>query len=182
MDFKRTMSEIRESIRTNWTTTGQELGRELRQFWQSSRPSSPAPPSGKRSGRTSPTAVSHLSHLDIPKSSPAHGNGSADFAAGYSLGLIGGVRSWVSAQQKTPSSYSANVCFVPQMDRSRRNLNDPSRGDSDSTDEGELNSPEEAPRGRTGQASSSSSSTKIPPSKNVQAEVDAQVQHEQSKA
>jgi choline-phosphate cytidylyltransferase len=100
------MGELRDSIRTNWTNTGQELGRELRTFWQNSRPSSPARSGrasfdGRRSGPTSPTAVSHLSHLDIPKSSATGAsNGgsssSADFAAGYSLGLIGGVRSWVS--------------------------------------------------------------------------------------
>jgi hypothetical protein len=45
---------------------------------------------------TSPTALSHLSRrLEIPRpDSP--GVGGSDFATGYSLGLIGGVRSWVS--------------------------------------------------------------------------------------
>jgi len=103
IDIKRSMAELRDSIRTNWTTTGQELGRELRTFWQNSRPSSPARSARSsldgrrsRSGQTSPTAVSHLSHLDIPKPSAGGGTSSADFAAGYSLGLIGGVRGWVS--------------------------------------------------------------------------------------
>jgi len=90
---------MREAIRTNWSTTGQELGKELRQFWQS-RPGSPArmpsyDDSGKGGSLTSPSALSHLSQrLEIPRGhSPGPGS---DFATGYSLGLIGGVRSWVS--------------------------------------------------------------------------------------
>jgi len=46
---------------------------------------------------TSPTALSHLGHLDIPRAdSPSGGRASSDFATGYSLGLIGGVRSWMT--------------------------------------------------------------------------------------
>ena len=37
------------------------------------------------------SALGHLTHLDIPR--PEREGG--DFAAGYSLGLIGGIRSWV---------------------------------------------------------------------------------------
>ena len=102
--------ELRDSIRNNWTTTGQELTKELRQFWQSSRPASPAPgvrvaPADNGNEQveaplSSPTAVSRLSHLDIPRPESPTGNiargTSTDFATGYSLGLIGGVRSWVS--------------------------------------------------------------------------------------
>ena len=96
------MAELRDSIKANWMTTGQELGKDLRQFWQSSRPASPArtPTHEKPDGLTSPTAVaspsalSRLSHLEIPRLGSAQG-GSSDFAAGYNLGLIGGVRSWV---------------------------------------------------------------------------------------
>ena len=100
IDLKRHVSELREAIRSNWTTTGQELGKEIRQFW--SRPGSPArmgsfqEDSGKTGGTlTSPSALSHLkSRLEIPRGdSPGAGS---DFATGYSLGLIGGVRSWVS--------------------------------------------------------------------------------------
>lgn len=90
---------MREAIRTNWSTTGQELGKELRQFWQASRPGSPArmasyDDSNKNGPLTSPTALSHLStRLEIPRAtSPGP---ISDFATGYSLGLIGGVRSWV---------------------------------------------------------------------------------------
>jgi choline-phosphate cytidylyltransferase len=87
---------MREAIRSNWTTTGQELGKELRQFWQASRPGSPARMASMDDSRslTSPSALSHLSRrLEIPRNdSPGPGS---DFATGYSLGLIGGVRSWV---------------------------------------------------------------------------------------
>lgn len=101
LDLKRRVSEIRDAIRSNWSTTGQELGKELRQFWQASRPASPArmtrdEDSARTSNSlTSPSALSHLSRrLDIPRGdSPGPGS---DFATGYSLGLIGGVRSWVS--------------------------------------------------------------------------------------
>ncbi|KAJ0146631.1 putative choline-phosphate cytidylyltransferase, partial [Colletotrichum tanaceti] len=43
LDLKRHVQELRDNIRTNWSTTGQELSRELRQFWPASRPQSPAP-------------------------------------------------------------------------------------------------------------------------------------------
>jgi choline-phosphate cytidylyltransferase len=100
LDLKRHVSEMREAIRTNWSTTGQELGKELRQFWQASRPGSPArmPSYDDSKGTlTSPSALSHLSRrLEIPRGdSPGPGS---DFATGYSLGLIGGVRSWVSRE------------------------------------------------------------------------------------
>lgn len=100
LDLKRHVSEIRDAIRSNWTTTGQELSKELRQFWQPSRPGSPARMNSidDRSGAVpnSPSALSYISRrLEIPRpESPGPGN---DFAAGYSLGLIGGVRSWVSS-------------------------------------------------------------------------------------
>jgi choline-phosphate cytidylyltransferase len=96
LDIKRAVTELRDSIKNNWTTTGQELTKELRTFWQPSRPSSPVPGTHEgRVGRRSPTSRSSV-RLDAPKS-PVLGNAasSSDFAAGYSLGLIGGVRSWV---------------------------------------------------------------------------------------
>lgn len=106
LDLKRHVVELRDSVRSNWSTTGQELTKELRQFWQSSRPSSPARSfsrsdnDGEHLGgsRSSPTAaLARLSHLDIPRpdSPSGHRGASSDFATGYSLGLIGGVRSWV---------------------------------------------------------------------------------------
>lgn len=102
LDFKRNMIELRDSIKANWSTTGQELTKDIRQFWQSSRPASPArTPTQEKTekelaaGATSPSALSRLSHLEIP--GRGQERGSSDFAAGYSLGLIGGVRSWVRA-------------------------------------------------------------------------------------
>ena len=102
------MIELRDNIRNNWSTTGQELTKELRQFWQSSRPASPSPSLGRTPSeadlqaagglKTSPATLAHLAHLDVPKGNSLDGKGpvSSDFATGYSLGLIGGVRSWVS--------------------------------------------------------------------------------------
>ncbi|KAJ4294388.1 choline-phosphate cytidylyltransferase [Kalmusia sp. IMI 367209] len=145
LDFKRNMVELRDSIKANWATTGQELTKDFRQFWQSSRPASPArTPTRERTERelaasaTSPSALSHLSHLEIP--GRATERGSSEFAAGYNLGLIGGVRAW--------------------MARSRRNLNDsrppsPSdEADEDSPDEQIEASTKEPPRGRTSKQSS----------------------------
>ena len=99
LDLKRHVIELRDSVRTNWSTTGQELTKELRQYWRS-RPSSPARTTGSmdHNGAKSPSALSHMSHLEVPRpDSPGPPNGASnDFAAGYSLGLIGGVKSWVT--------------------------------------------------------------------------------------
>ncbi|KAJ9637563.1 choline-phosphate cytidylyltransferase [Knufia peltigerae] len=113
LELKRHVQELRDNIKTNWTTAGGEIGRDLRQLWQnaSSRPASPAPftrsLSAEGSGLKSPTgstaasAVEHLKHLEVPGSaerrsdSPGRFSRSDDFAAGYSLGLIGGVKSWM---------------------------------------------------------------------------------------
>ncbi|KAF2872542.1 hypothetical protein BDV95DRAFT_491867 [Massariosphaeria phaeospora] len=145
LDLRRNMAELRDSIKSNWLTTGQELGRDFRTFWQSSRPASPArtPTHEKSEGAmtpnagatASPSAISRLSHLDIPRAGAGPGRESSDFAAGYSLGLIGGVRSW--------------------MARSQRNLNDsrpPSPSDEGSSDEQASKDP---PRGRSGKQSRS---------------------------
>ncbi|CZR60374.1 probable phosphorylcholine transferase [Phialocephala subalpina] len=105
LDLKRHVSEMRDAIRSNWSTTGQELGKELRQFWQPSRPQSPARKGSYEDGKsttslTSPSALSHISRrLEIPRAeSPGPGS---DFATGYSLGLIGGVRSWMMRSRQT---------------------------------------------------------------------------------
>ena len=105
LDLKRHAMELRDSVRNNWSTTGLELTKELRQFWQSSRPGSPARGISRNGSedlsggqKSSPAALAHLAHLDVPRpESPGGRRGaSSDFATGYSLGLIGGVRSWVS--------------------------------------------------------------------------------------
>jgi choline-phosphate cytidylyltransferase len=118
LDIKRHVAELRDSIKTNWTAAGGEVGRDLRAFWQAtgSRPASPAPflrrmksddgtGAAGTSGLKSPTGTEHLKHLEVPGSA---GRGdspgrlslnlskSEEFAQGYTLGLIGGVKSWVS--------------------------------------------------------------------------------------
>lgn len=108
LEVKRTMAELRDSIKMNWATTGQELSKDFKQFWTSSRPASPArtptqerheppltPNAAAAAAAQSPSALSRLSHLDIPRAGTQE-RGSSEFAAGYNLGLIGGVRSWVS--------------------------------------------------------------------------------------
>ncbi|KAL1839964.1 hypothetical protein VTJ49DRAFT_969 [Mycothermus thermophilus] len=42
LELKRHVQDLRDNIRSNWSTTGQELSKELRNFWPSSRPQSPA--------------------------------------------------------------------------------------------------------------------------------------------
>jgi choline-phosphate cytidylyltransferase len=115
LDVKRTMAELRDSIKANWTTTGQELSKDFRQFWQSSRPASPARTPTREQSQSeameaaniarSPSAISRLSHLDIPRANNTRE--SSEFAAGYNLGLIGGVRSWVRYMMKTTNKKHA---------------------------------------------------------------------------
>ena len=97
LDLKRHVQDLRDNIRSNWTTTGQELSRELRQYWPASRPQSPAPlgrsvpttpGGGNGNGSNGPRSPTSL--LSERTAAPN------DFITGYTLGLIGGVRSWVS--------------------------------------------------------------------------------------
>lgn len=145
------MAELRDSIKANWATTGLELSKDFKQFWQSSRPASPArtPIQDRQEGATavSPSPISRLSHLDIPRVGGERN--SSDFAAGYSLGLIGGVRSWVSNPNSSCISLE-DVLMEMQMARSQRNLND-SRPESPSSEESsDDRSVKDPPRGRTG--------------------------------
>ncbi|KAF4631448.1 hypothetical protein G7Y89_g6681 [Cudoniella acicularis] len=148
LDLKRHVSEMRDAIRTNWATTGQELGKEIKQFWQASRPGSPArmntyDDSSKSESLRSPSALSHLSRrLEIPRAeSPGPGS---DFATGYSLGLIGGVRSW--------------------MTRSRRSGRDSQRGSDSSEEDSDGGA---SSRGRKGKAQEADEE------KQVDAQIDA---------
>ncbi|KIX98225.1 uncharacterized protein Z520_06305 [Fonsecaea multimorphosa CBS 102226] len=111
LDLKRHMQELRDSVKSNWVTAGGEISRDLRSFWTnaSSRPASPAPFNRQLSegGLKSPllsggmTAVEQLKQLETAinpekrSDSPGRLSRSEDFAAGYSLGLIGGVKSWM---------------------------------------------------------------------------------------
>ncbi|OXV07354.1 hypothetical protein Egran_04882 [Elaphomyces granulatus] len=103
LEIKRHVAELRESIRNNWTMTGQELTKEFRQLWQISRPSSPARSERNSFDLSNPRSStngafkSQVPHLDTPNrpESPGPAGRSEDFVTGYSLGLIGGVRSWM---------------------------------------------------------------------------------------
>ncbi|GAB7356327.1 hypothetical protein MBLNU459_g7120t1 [Dothideomycetes sp. NU459] len=133
LDMKRHVAELRDTIKTNWTTTGQELGKELRQFWQPSRQSSPSR-SVSDARNSTETPRSRLGRLEVPGSARSEAGGrNSDFAAGYAMGLIGGVRSW--------------------MQRSRRSLSDsrpPSPGSEEDSPFGK--SPTEPDRGRKGRS------------------------------
>lgn len=85
IDLKRHVQDLRDNIITNWTTTGQELSRELKQFWPASRPQSPA----RFNSSSGDLARS-------PTMATAGPGNSKEFVTGYALGLVGGVRSWVS--------------------------------------------------------------------------------------
>lgn len=135
IDLKRHVQELRDNITNNWTTTGQELSRELRQFWPVSRPQSPA-----------------RFHREVsdPARSPTSINGpnSKEFVTGYALGLVGGVRSWVCSHlkqlQSPPASPSVkrrdglNVLYreraltFAQMTKNRRMVRDRNTSDDDS--------------------------------------------------
>ncbi|KAL2021998.1 hypothetical protein VTK56DRAFT_6238 [Thermocarpiscus australiensis] len=125
LELKRHVQDLRDNIRANWATTGQELSRELRQFWPSSRPQSPARPSFSRSGSgngngngngngdtpssplgPTPSAAAAAGFGFGPRSPTATTpgeratNGVNDFITGYTLGLIGGVRSWMTKSRR----------------------------------------------------------------------------------
>lgn len=134
LDMKRHVAELRDTIRTNWTTTGQELGRDLKQFWQSSRPNSPAP--SLHNGTPGRSAKSPLGFGR--DSTPLRERvKNTDFAAGYAMGLIGGVKSWMEGSKR--KNLSDSRAQSPSGVQSPRN-------DDDSSD----SSPgEESVRGRT---------------------------------
>ncbi|KAF3809405.1 putative choline-phosphate cytidylyltransferase [Colletotrichum gloeosporioides] len=128
LDLKRHVQELRDNIRTNWSTTGQELSRELRQYWPASRPQSPAPAARTsyiQNGDLNAAAAGNRSKLsvDIPPTTPGGTPAptSNDFITGYALGLVGGVRSW--------------------MTKSRREQDSPSRRNSDDESESDGKSP-----------------------------------------
>ena len=166
LELKRHVTELRENIRNNWTTTGQELTKELRQFWQSSRPASPAPGMSRSNSDValdaseatrSPAALTHLTHLEVPRAESPGGMVS-DFATGYSLGLIGGVRSWV---YPISTDFCDVVLIDFQMTRSRTSLRGSQPGSPDTEEESsdEKNAKDEATpsRGRKSQHADSKS-------------------------
>ncbi|KAK4191132.1 putative choline-phosphate cytidylyltransferase [Podospora australis] len=118
LELKRHVQDLRDNIRSNWTTTGQELSRELRQFWPTSRPQSPARlgplntfnngSSGNNSGDVPSSPLGSSSALGYfgPRSPGTTTAGERatsnvnDFVTGYTLGLIGGVRSWMTNKSR----------------------------------------------------------------------------------
>lgn len=126
LDIKRHVQEIRESIKQNWSTTGQELGKEFRQFWVPglSRPGSPAVGSSvdiNDDGRGSVRGRKRKSDFLTSPVTPAQegrdarspgawsrfsvgtGRGDRDFVAGYAMGLLGSVKGWVSTYSSVSS-------------------------------------------------------------------------------
>ncbi|RFU75468.1 choline-phosphate cytidylyltransferase [Trichoderma arundinaceum] len=89
IDLKRHVQDLRDNITNNWATTGQELSRELKQFWPTSRPQSPA--------------RFNSSGSDIARSptTPGGSGNSKEFITGYALGLVGGVKSWMTKNRRT---------------------------------------------------------------------------------
>ncbi|KAK3394899.1 hypothetical protein B0H63DRAFT_61689 [Podospora didyma] len=101
LDLKRHVQDLRDNIRNNWTTTGQELSKELRQYWPTSRPQSPARSAFlSPNGDLPPGSPFGPSSSNIPRSPSTQAeraaNSGNDFITGYTLGLIGGVRSWMT--------------------------------------------------------------------------------------
>ncbi|KAI1327224.1 hypothetical protein F5Y16DRAFT_372390 [Xylariaceae sp. FL0255] len=135
IDLKRHVQDLRDNIRSNWTTTGQELSRELRQFWPASRPQSPAPggrfnfPSTPSNGDASlrEAAMAAASARSPTTPGPAGERTPApnDFITGYTLGLIGGVRSWMTKSRRTvrdsrpPSDDDSEESDTKTVDRGR---------------------------------------------------------------
>ncbi|RPA81837.1 hypothetical protein BJ508DRAFT_414548 [Ascobolus immersus RN42] len=78
---KRHMSEITETVKHNWYTTGKELREEFKNYWNPGR----APIRGVANRSVEPNATCNQTATD-------------DFATGYLLGLVGGVRSWMRSR------------------------------------------------------------------------------------
>ncbi|KAL4954811.1 hypothetical protein BDW69DRAFT_162493 [Aspergillus filifer] len=122
LEIKRHVSELRDSVMTNWTNTGQELSRELRQLWNS-RPNSPAPSTrnsvdlgSPRGGLVSPTGggKSHVSRVEALGRTES--SREPDFATGYSLGLIGGVRAWMRSRRSLLESRAQSPTSEEEQD------------------------------------------------------------------
>ncbi|KAL8418690.1 hypothetical protein RB594_002051 [Gaeumannomyces avenae] len=115
LDLKRHVQDLRENIRSNWTTTGQELSRELRQYWPNSRPQSPAP---QRPSLHVPNGDLLTSPQPPQLRSPTTPGTSNDFVAGYAVGLIGGVRSWMTKSRRNLDRDDSTSSRVPSDDES----------------------------------------------------------------
>jgi hypothetical protein len=107
-----------------------------------------------------------MQHLEIPNpegsvrtESPGAAGRNEDFAAGYSLGLIGGVRSWVSynglCSERCGATYDADMGM--QMMRGGRSLRGSEPASPTVSDDDSIRSPTsptEQVRGRKGPSAS----------------------------
>ncbi|KAI5300108.1 nucleolar zinc-finger protein, partial [Ascosphaera pollenicola] len=120
LEVKRHVSELRDIIKNNWTNT-QEFGKELRSLWQNSRPNSPRLSADM--GRGLNKARDYFQHrLENGNGQSSNGGPTGnDFATGYSLGLMGGVRAWVSNVELQSESH---IAFADSC------LDDPQRVDN----------------------------------------------------
>ncbi|KAK8069472.1 cytidylyltransferase [Apiospora phragmitis] len=125
LDVKRHVQDLRDSIRTNWATTGQELSKELRQFWPASRPQSPAPghripttPGAPAGDMTLREAATMANVARSPTTPGAERGSSNEFISGYTLGLIGGVRSWMTKNRRNVRDNSRPPSRSPSDDES----------------------------------------------------------------
>ncbi|KAI5283430.1 hypothetical protein KEM52_003375 [Ascosphaera acerosa] len=128
LEIKRHVAELRDTIKHNWSST-QELGKELKSLWQGSRPNSPrlSADMGRgfkqareylqnklenghhgNGGGGAGAVVQHHHHQHHHGHHHGHGHGHGhgtgnDFVTGYSLGLMGGVRAWMTRNVSTNS-------------------------------------------------------------------------------
>lgn len=109
LEIKRHVSELRDTIKNNWTNT-QEFGKELRSLWNS-RPNSPRLSTDM--GRGLNKARDYFQHRLENGNGQSNGGATGnDFATGYSLGLMGGVRAWVSYCRATDANLTPIACLV----------------------------------------------------------------------
>ncbi|KAF3123816.1 hypothetical protein TWF703_000658 [Orbilia oligospora] len=126
LDIKRHAVELRDSIKTNWTTTGRELRGEIGKFW------SPQPQTLPALSIPDNATSSSIDQIDIGRSASPH----TDFATGYSLGLIGGVRSWMqvrsSSNRGSKATSAENSDQSDEEDLTRKSIS-PAREQMDQT-------------------------------------------------
>lgn len=105
LDLKRHVAELRTALRSsNWglAAPADFIPRDLRAFWDRSRPASPAPGRGSANAAGNASSAStrpSSSGARSPPRTPGHGS-TMDFATGYTLGLFGGIRSWMSGNRR----------------------------------------------------------------------------------
>ena len=131
IDLRQHVTEMRENIKSNWTSAGGEVGRDLRQFWQTvgaSRPSSPMPGFARQRSQEplrSPTDMVRNS-LDVPGRTESPGGrglrGNDEFLRGYSMGLLGSVRSWVSFHTRTSTYTIYPLSVFPSLNPTNTDL------------------------------------------------------------